>query len=220
MYVNKIFLRPGAPGRLSAMVRKKTGMTKSAQRERTRRRLLQLAREEFSKKGFAGLATERLVARAKLTRGALYHQFADKKDLFRAVFEDAQGEIVAAIVAAAEAAPDDWSVLRDGCRAFLEAASRPQIQRIVLVDGPAVLGWEEWRRIDAENGIRELRAGLADLMEKKIIKKGDVEALAFMLSGAMNDAALWIAAAESRDQALSTASATLDLLLEGLREKS
>ena len=199
------------------MPRKKKVMAKAEQRERTRRRLVALAREEFGKRGYAGVSTERLVARAKLTRGALYHQFPDKQALFRAALEDAQGDIVAAIGKAVAEATDEWAVLRDGCHAFLEAASRPELKRILLIDGPAVLGWEEWRRIDDENGIEELRVGLQDLMNKGVIREGPVAALAAMLSGAMNDGALWIAAAADRDTALREAGATMDLLLEGLR---
>ncbi len=195
---------------------KKT-VSKAEQRERTRARLIALARDEFGKRGYTGVGTERLVARAKLTRGALYHQFADKRALFQAALEDAQGDIVAAIGRAVENAADDWSILRDGCHAFLREASRPEIRRIVLIDGPAVLGWSEWRRIDAANGIKELREGLRVMMEKKVIKAAPLDALTFMLSGAMNDGALWIADADDTETALGRAMETMDMLLEGLR---
>lgn len=200
-------------------------VTKAEQREATRRRLVALAREEFTKHGYAGVGTERLVARAKLSRGALYHQFADKQDLFRAVLEDAQAEIVTAIGAAVErsiAEYDDpgaaaWAALRLGCHAFLDAASQPERSRILLVDGPAVLGWDEWRRIDYESGVKELIIGIQQLMDAGLIVRRPVDALAYMLSGAMNEGALWIASAKDRKTALKDGCAAMDALLDGLR---
>ena len=86
-----------------------------------------------------------------------------------------------------------------------------------MIDGPAVLGWSEWRRIDAANGIKELREGLRVMMEKMVIKAAPLDALTFMLSGAMNDGALWIADADDTETALGRAMETMDMLLEGLR---
>ena len=203
---------PPAPEKVS-----KEKISKKEQGELTRGRLLAIARDEFSKRGFAGVSTEKLVARAGLTRGALYHQFKDKRALFLACLEDAQGEIVEAISVAVENAADEWAILKDGCRAFLEAASRPELRRIVLIDGPAVLGWDEWRRLDAENGVKELREGLKVMMNHNLIKPRPLDALAMMLSGAMNEAALWIAAADEHEIALKEAGETMDALLDGLR---
>ncbi len=242
MYVNEKTL-PWSPTALKCVVaRKKTGKirkktsrppprapaprTKAGQREATRRRLIALAREEFTKHGYAGVGTARLVARAKLSRGALYHQFTDKQDLFRAVLEDAQAEIVAAIEAAVERSVAEhkdpgeaaWAALRLGCRAFLDAASQPERSRILLIDGPAVLGWDEWRRIDYENGVKELILGIQALIDAGLITRRPVDALAYMLSGAMNEGALWIASVKDRKAALRDACATMDALLEGLKK--
>src|SRR5690606_8160720 len=111
----------------------------------------------FAERGYAGTATEEIVADAGITRGALYYHFADKADLFRAVFEELAAEVVARIDAAAAAARGGGASLRAGCHAWLDACLDPAVQRIVLLDGPSVLGWEEWRRIDARYGSRSLR---------------------------------------------------------------
>src|SRR6266511_3207663 len=107
---------------------------KAAQSEATRAKLLRAARRLFGRRGYADVGTEEIVRTAKVTRGALYHQFADKRELFEAVFEE-----VAAGVAGAS---DPVEALRAGFLGWLEACSRPETQRIILVDAPAVLGWE------------------------------------------------------------------------------
>ena len=199
----------------SSAKKSKRPASKKQQAADTRRELLRLARTDFASSGYAGLSLERLVGRAGLTRGALYHQFEDKKDLFRAVLEEVQGDVVRAIEKAYRSVDDPWQGLRLGCHAFVETAARPGIRKILLVDGPAVLGWQEWRRIDAENGVKELRAGLEELMEAGILRKLPGEALSYMLSGAMNEAALWLAE-QKRPNALSDARRILDVFLESL----
>jgi AcrR family transcriptional regulator len=193
--------------------------SKSEQRAATRRRLVKLAREEFARRGYAGAATERIVARAKLTRGALYHQFEDKQALFQAVYEDVQREINEQIDAAVAQAADDWSALSVATRAFLKCASDPALQRIVLIDGPAVLGWNERRHLDSENCVSDIRAALAGLMDCGIIERRPLDSLAYIVFGAMTEAALWItsASAEDRQAALDEAAETMDALFAGLR---
>ena len=191
-------------------------VTKKQQAADTRKRLMKLARSEFARAGYAGLSLEKLVGRAGLTRGALYHQFEDKMDLFRAVLEEAQGEILAAIEESFSSVEDPWQGLRLGCHAFVETASRVDLRRIVLVDGPAVLGWHEWRRIDAQNGVRELRKGLEELMNSGVLKRLPLDALSYMLSGAMNEAALWLAEQKQEAKSLADAQAVLDRFLDSL----
>lgn len=196
-----------------------TGVRRSEQRERTRRRLLQLARAEFARFGYEGASTERLVARAGLTRGALYHQFEDKRALFAAVLAEAQADILGAIERAAVMAASPWDSLRDGCRAFLDTASRPTLSRIVLIDGPAVVGWREWRRMDDEHGVQSLREGLRAALGGGAAQNLDLDAMAVMLSGAMNEAALWICHQKDRAEALGKALQVLDCWLEPLRNQ-
>ncbi|NJN97053.1 MAG: TetR/AcrR family transcriptional regulator, partial [Anaerolineales bacterium] len=168
-------------------------------------------------RGYHDVSTEELVHTAQVTRGALYHHFSGKSDLFLAVFEAVQREISQRIEQSAEAAPDGWDAFLAGCRAFLETCLDPQIQRIVFIDAPAVLGWDLWRRVDTTYGLNSLKAGLADLINAGLIKPQPLDALAHLLSGAMNEAALWITHAESPSQALEEAMTTLEILLQGLR---
>jgi len=180
-------------------------------------RILAVAREMFAKQGYAATAMEDVVAQAGVTRGALYHHFTGKKGLFLAVFEQAQRQISKKIVEAAHDAPTPWDQLRDGSKAFLGAVMNPNLQRIVLIDGPAVLGWQEWRRLDEQHGLRDLRQGLEELQRLGMLKPLPVEALAHLLSGAMNDAALWIVHQDDPFEALRQTLENLDALLEGLR---
>jgi AcrR family transcriptional regulator len=190
---------------------------KIAQGEITVHNLVTVARQLFSERGYASVSTEEIVRTAEVTRGALYHHFSSKSDLFLAVFEDAQREIAERIEQAATSAPDLWAGLLAGCRTFLEACIDPHLQQIVIIDAPAVLGWELWRRVDAVHGLSELKIGLTELMEAGLIKPQPLDALAHLLAGAMNEAALWIAQSPDPPQALEEAVATLETLLQALR---
>lgn len=191
--------------------------TKAEQRATTTRRLLQVGREVFAEQGYAGASTEEIVRRAGVTRGALYHHFAGKEALFAAVLADVQRDVARRVAEAADRETDRCGQLRAGCHAFLAASLDPHVQRIMLLDAPAVLGWEAWRRLDAEHAMRLLREGLDALVAEGGIAPQPVEPLTHLLSGAMNEAALWIARAPRTEQALAEATAALDHLLDGLR---
>src|SRR5918994_2094827 len=111
----------------------------------TRQALIDAGRQLFSARGYARVATEEIVERAKVTRGALYHHFRDKRDLFRAVFESVEQDLIGRIAASMDGVTDSWDVLRPGLRAMLDACNEPAVKQIGLVDAPAVLGWREWR---------------------------------------------------------------------------
>lgn len=191
--------------------------TKAAQRAETTNRLLAVARAQFAEHGYAQAATETIVRLAGVTRGALYHHFGSKQGLFQAVVAALQHDVAERVAEAAEQAADPWQQLLAGCRAFLRASLEPDVQRILLLDGPAVIGWEAWRALDAEHAMRLLEAGLSELVEQKQIQAISVPAATHLLSGAMNEAVLWIARAEQPGQALEETIAALEQLLEGLR---
>lgn len=115
----------------------------------TRRTLLDAARHLFGAEGYAAVGTERVAREAGMTRGALYHQFADKTELFAAVLEEVEADIAARMAAAAGGLDpaDTGALLVAGAGVFLDACTEADIQRIVLLDGPSVLGWERWREI-------------------------------------------------------------------------
>ena len=121
---------------------------KADQAEATRAALLEAATELFAQRGYAGVATEEIVRAAGLTRGALYHHFAGKLELFEAVYEQVEQGLVERIASSAmSAASGSLAALRAGARAFLDACEDPAVQRIALLDAPSVLGWERWREI-------------------------------------------------------------------------
>src|SRR5918996_6185674 len=115
---------------------------REAEARATRDALVQAALELFTEKGYAGVGTEEIVARAKVTRGALYHHFANKRDLFREVVEKVEGDLVEGIAAKMQAVDDPWELMMAGMRAFLDACEEPAVKQINLTDAPAVLGWE------------------------------------------------------------------------------
>lgn len=190
--------------------------TKAAQREETTRRLIDVAHEHFANEGYARASTEEIVRRASVTRGALYHHFGSKEGLFLAVLDVVLRDIAAQVEAAAATESDPWPRLRAGCHAFLRAAIDPRVQRIALIDAPAVLGWETWRELDAAHSQRLLTSAMEELSESGQLAPVSPAAATHLLSGAMNEAALWIARSPTKDQALAQALDALDLLLDGL----
>lgn len=161
----------------------------------TRRTLLDAARRLFGADGYAAVGTERIAREAGMTRGALYHQFADKTDLFAAVLEEVEAEIAARMAAAADGLDpaDTGALLVAGASVFLDACTEVDIQRIVLLDGPSVLGWERWREICLQYSVGLVAFLLADGMERGTIPAQPVEPLTHVLIGAVDEAALYVA---------------------------
>jgi AcrR family transcriptional regulator len=184
---------------------------------RTTAELIRIARALFTEHGYAATATTQIVDAAQLTRGALYHHFADKRALFAAVFDQVYQEIGAAVESAAPASLTPWERLVAGCDAFVVAGSDPTRVRIAFVDGPAVLGWEEWKAADRTHTESGLEALLGALTARGELPAVSVPALTRLLSGGMNEAVLWVARAPDRRGALSASQSALRALIEGLR---
>lgn len=189
---------------------------RAEQREQTRRTLLRASRQLFATRGYGAVGLAEIVDAAGVTKGALYHHFDSKAGLFRAVLEQVQQEVAHKVMAAAEAKKDPWAQLTAGCQAFLGASTDPEVQRIMLVDGPAVLGWSEWRALDEAASARHLADALTALIEAGTIARQPVAPLTRLLSGAMNEAALWLAESENPDD-LADTWAALSRILEALR---
>src|ERR671910_953761 len=122
---------------------------KAAQGEATRAQLIATARSLFGERGYASVGTEEIVRRAGVTRGALYHHFEGKADLFRAVFEQMEEELARRFATEALSNDDPYEALGAGVELFLDVCMEPEVQRIALLDAPSVLGWELWREIEA-----------------------------------------------------------------------
>jgi len=190
---------------------------KAEQGEATRSQLVATARALFTARGYRGAGTEEIVQQAGVTRGALYHHFKDKKDLFRAVHIQVEAEVTATIGEEMAEAGDPYEMLRIGMFAFLDASTDPDIARIALVDAPSVLGWQEWREIDLKYGLGLLVAGLQGSMDAGILRPQAVRPLAHLLLGAMSEAGMVIANAEDPAEARAEVEGPLLGLLEGLR---
>jgi AcrR family transcriptional regulator len=194
--------------------------SKAAQSEATRAKLVKVARRLFAKRGYSAVGTEEIVKKAGVTRGALYHQFEDKKDLLRAVFEQVESEVAQGITTRAAAATSDpIEALRIGARLWLDASLDPEVRRIVLLDAPSVLGWEEWREIVGRYGLGLLAAGLAGAMDTGAIERQPVMPLAHVITGALDAAALYVAEADDPHAAKDEMVPVLDRLVETLQPK-
>jgi AcrR family transcriptional regulator len=190
---------------------------KAERAEATRAALVGAARELFAERGYAAVGTEEIVARAEVTRGALYHHFADKRDLFRAVHEGVERGLVESIAAQLGGARDPWQLILRGIRSFLDACTDPAFIRIALLDAPAVLGWREWREIDARYGMGLVTGALEGAMEAGVLRRQPVQPLAHLVLGALGEAAFVIAEAEDRQRARREVEPALLSLVEGLR---
>lgn len=184
--------------------------------EATAARIREVARRLFSEHGYAAIVLERVATEAAVTRGAIYHHYASKQGLFEAVLADTQSAVGEAVEAAASAHADPTESLRAGCVAFLRTSVHPDIRRIMLVDGPAVLGWAVWRGQDARHSARLLDDALAGLDRAGLLVPGALPAAGPLLSGAMNEAALWVAGSAHPEAALADAERALDLLLAAI----
>ncbi|MFC9758750.1 TetR/AcrR family transcriptional regulator [Streptomyces sp. NPDC056921] len=188
-------------------------VNRAEQRAATRQALLAEGRRRFAADGYHHVVLAEVARAAGVTKGAAYHHFGSKAGLFRAVVAEVQHELGERVAAAAERYEDLWEQLRHGSRAFLTAGTDPAVRQILLVDAPTVLGWDEWRALDEESSARHLTDALKALTAAGIIADQPLEPLTRLLSGAMNEAALWIA----RGGDPHAAEQALDRLLAGLR---
>jgi AcrR family transcriptional regulator len=200
-------------------LRKDDRRTQAERAADTRDALIAAARSLFANPGFADVALETIVRDAGVTRGALYHHFADKTELFAAVFEQVEGDMAARMAEAVAAAreTDPVEVMRLGTRFWLDACADPEVQRIVLMDAPAVLGWERWTEIGQRYNIGVVTSLLADAIDSGRIPPQPVEATALTMLGAVREATLYVARATNQRQARKDAGAVMDRLIDSLR---
>ena len=169
------------------------GRTQAERREQTRAALLAAARALFAERGFAAAGREDIVERAGVTRGALYHHFASKEELFRTVYEQVEHELTTATMTAAVSSDDPVEQLRRGAASFLEAASTPEVRRIVLLDAPAVLPADQRRELSERYGLGQVRAALGAIDDAGRLRLGPVALLAPVVLAALHEAATLVA---------------------------
>lgn len=186
-----------------------------AEMEETRALLISTARRVFCECGYAETSMDDLTAQAGLTRGALYHHFGDKQGLLAAVVAQIDGEMDARLQAISDTATDPWEGFTGRCHAYLEMAQEAEIQRIVLLDAPSVLGIAYGD--SQQQCVTSLLGLLEALIEAGLVRKVDAHALSVMIQGSLAEAAFWIAREEGGTGRLDQAKSALDVLLEGIR---
>jgi AcrR family transcriptional regulator len=172
--------------------------TQAERTEATRGRLVATARRLFAENGFAATSTEEILSEAEVSRGALYHHFSSKTDLFRAAFEAVEDELTAKLLAEATAGgeTDPIKILELGFNAFLDQCDNPEVQRIVMLDAPTVLGWDTWHELDERYAFGTIKAVLAVAADSGRIDAEVVDPLTHLLVGAVMQAGMVVARAE------------------------
>jgi AcrR family transcriptional regulator len=186
--------------------------------ETTRRELLKVARELFTEPGYSATPIDDVAERARVTKGALYHHFRNKRELFQASFEEIEQELCEKVIlAAADAGDDVMEGMRRGVAAFLEGSLDPGVSRIVLIDGPSVLGWETWKEIDERYGYGLVRASIEGAMDAGVIARRPIDPLARLFLAAISEAAIQIARAPDSKKAMREMTDALFAMLDSMR---
>ncbi len=190
--------------------------TQAERSESTRTALIAAARPLFTRRGYGGVGAEEIVRKAGVSRGALYHHFGGKQGLLEAVYVQIEKELTEKIVNGALSAETPMDAMRAGHRMFMDACLEPDVQRIVLLDAPAVLGWERWREIAGEHGLGVIEASLQAAIEAGQLAEQPVKPLAHVLMGALDEAAMLVARSDDPKAAKAEVTQTLDGLLDAL----
>jgi AcrR family transcriptional regulator len=189
-------------------------MNKNIERgQATRAHLMEVATRLFAARGYDGTSIEAVLAESGVSRGSLYHHFPGKDALFLAVLEDLGTRVALPVAAEMQAAANPLAALRIGCLAWIRQAADPVIRQVMLIDAPAVLGWQRWRELDEQGPLGVIRGLLAGAAEAGCIEARHVDVFAHVVLAALNEVALMIARADDRGEALATAeSAVADFL--------
>lgn len=191
-----------------------TDVERRARGDRTRRDLVDAGRALFVEKGYFETSISDLVTRSGVgTRGAFYHHFKDKAELFRAVFEEVERDLTLRSLASPPHGADAWEKLSVGMRGFLESALEPEVQRVMLIDGPVVLGWRTLRSIQEGNSIALINEMVDEAIAEGIIDDQPIGELTHLLVAAVEEAALLVAHADRPAKARARAAKVLDRLL-------
>jgi AcrR family transcriptional regulator len=192
--------------------------TRAETMEANRAKLIAAARKDFARKGYAAASMDELTAKVGLTRGALYHSFGDKRGLLAAVVEQIDSEMALRAQRVGARKGDDWQGLLAEGAAYIKMALEPEVQRIVLLDGPAVLG-DPSRWPSQSSCLQATRRTVERLIAQGTLKPVDAEAAARLLCGAALNAALWIAASDDPRGVLPKAVDAFHALASGLLTK-
>jgi AcrR family transcriptional regulator len=189
---------------------------KVAQGEATRDALLKAARELFGSNGYAETSLDAIAGAAGVTKGAVYHHFSGKEELFALVFEQVKRELSSHLAQVLQGA-DPWESLVSACRTYVETHTDPAVQRIVLLDARSVLSHEDWRKVDSQWGAVIFRAAFRRAVSREIVVPLPLETLALIVTGALAEACLIVANSQDPAAARAEALSVIEQLLQGLR---
>lgn len=182
----------------------------------TRARLVEVATRLFAAQGYDGTSIQAVLAESGVSRGSLYHHFPSKDALFWAVLEEVGARLGRQAAEVARDAPDPVAALRAACLLWIRQASDPVVQQTMLIDAPAVLGWQRWRELDEQNSLGPIRAALAYAAETGSIDRRHVDAFAHIVLGAASEVAMMITRADDPAAALSAAESAMAEFLDRL----
>jgi AcrR family transcriptional regulator len=192
-------------------------MNKKLERgQSTREQLIAIATRLFGERGYEGASIEAVLRESGVSRGALYHHFDSKEALFEAVFEAVETNVGHETVAASAGIDDPVEALRAGCLAWVRMAADPVIGRVVIIDAPAVLGWDRWREIESRYGLGLLKVALQGVADTGRLQADLVDLFAHMVLAAVNEIAQLVARADDADAAIREGEAAVDKLLTRL----
>ena len=192
-------------------------MNKNVERgQATRAHLIDVATRLFAERGYDGTSIEAVLADSGVSRGSLYHHFRGKDALFWAVLEGVAARVGQQLLEAERDAPDQVAALRIWCREWIRLAGDQVFQQIVLIDAPAVLGWQRWREIDEQANLGWIRAALTHAAEAGSLERRDVDVFAHILLAAVNEVAMMIARADDPAAALTAGESAVAGLLDRL----
>ncbi|KJC43982.1 transcriptional regulator [Bradyrhizobium sp. LTSPM299] len=193
--------------------------TQAERREKTKAAIVKAARRIFGERGFAATTIDDIAAGARVAKGAVYHHFATKEAVFEAVFEQVSLDLVADLDRISRAENDPLAAMAAGTQGYFAACSKGPTGQIILRDGPAVLGWERWREIDAKHFGGKFPRAIAAAMEAGVIAKQPIEPLARLLLGAVTEAAVAVSAGPDIGKAGTDYARAFRSLLDALRVK-
>ena len=185
----------------------------AARGEATRAQLIAIATRMFADRGYEEASIEAVLREAGVSRGSLYHHFASKEALFEAVAEDVETSVGAQTLAAARGSEGPVAALRAGFLAWIRLAGDPVVQRILLVDAPAVLGWDRWRAMEERHALGLIRAALQVIADEGKLRQELVGTLAHVLLASVNEVALLVARSDDKEAAMKAGGDAIDELL-------
>lgn len=185
--------------------------------ESTRQALVDSAIELITKKGYANTSLDAIARRARVTKGALYHHFSGKQALFEAAFDAVETSVISRLAKLIEKPGDPWQKALDGAQEYLRICLEPSYQRIVIHEGPVVMGWERWREAEDHFSFGIIKGTVAQLVAAGLVSEAPVEVTARLLFGALSAAATMIAEAEDQKRASAEAGTAIAQILNSMR---